>query len=737
MVWPLWPGCALLVAVLLLVPRRLWPVVMVGGFAGFVFYDLQLGLTLRTTALLISADAIEILTATLGVSYSSDGVPRLNTVKSLAKYWFFAIILAPLAAAFVATIAFGGNSWIRWRIGFFTEALALLTLTPAILSWVNLSREWSGKSRAFYLEASALMAGLILLGYVAFVATGHGSRSGLLYSLLPFLLWSALRFGLMGISTSMVAVASLAVWGVVHGRGPFTGAEPLQDVLSLQLFLLFTATPFMVLAVLVEERKEAEAVVRESQSQLANIVGSAMDAIIAVDSEQRIVLFNAAAEKMFKCPALDVIGRSVDCFIPERFRHGHGDHIRRFGEAGITNRNMGNPSEFWAQRENGEEFPIEASISQTGVGRKQVFTVVVRDISERLRAQQAIRESEQRFRLVANTAPVLIWMSGPDKLCNYFNEPWLEFTGRPIELALGNGWAEGVHPEDLRACLDTYTKAFDCRESFKMEYRLRRHDGQFRWLLDIGVPRFNADGSFAGYIGSCIDVTDRKLAEEALAGASRKLIEAQEQERIRIARELHDDVGQRLALLANGLEQIQHNSSGLPGQVRSSMRELHQHTLQIATDIQSLSHELHSAKLEYLGIAAAMRGFCKEFRERQRVEIDFASGDLPRSLPPNISLCLFRVLQEALHNSAKHSGVRHFDVRLEATPDEIYLKIQDLGSGFDTQEARRGHGLGLTSMEERLKLVKGSLTIESQPKRGTTIHARVPLRETDSAPVAS
>src|SRR5256884_3344258 len=150
----------------------------------------------------------------------------------------------------------------------------------------------------------------------------------------------------------------------------------------------------------------------------------------------------------------------------------------------------------------------------------------------------------------------MIWMSGPDKLCTYFNPPRLEFTGRTLREELGNGWAEGVHPEDLEPCLETYSQAFDRRESFQMEYRLRRHDGEYRWIFDHGVPRFNADGAFAGFIGFCIDVTGRKEAEEALSSVSRKLIEAHEEERTWIARELHDDIDQRIALLAVNLDDI-------------------------------------------------------------------------------------------------------------------------------------------------------------------------------------
>ncbi len=683
---------------------------------------------MRSIVWLILSNAVEVLTAVLCLSSSFDGVPRLNSVKALAKYSFYAVFLAPFAGAFLGALSTSGHYWASWKVAFFSEALGFLTLMPAILGWAREIPTWAQKPRAFYLEAAALIAGVVLLGYIAFVAPGHSSSPVLLYSLLPFLLWSALRFGSMGISTSMVAIAFLSIWGAVHGRGPFTGSEPLHNVLSLQLFLFFAATPFMVLAVLVEERKQAEEVVRESQSRLAAIVASAMDAIITVDNEQRIVLFNASAENMFQCPAHDVIGSSIEHFIPKRFRGEHSEHIRRFGEAGVTNRNMGNLGALWAQRENGEEFPIEASISHTEAGGKKLFTVIMRDISERRRAEQAVRESEQRFRLVANTAPVLIWMSGTDKLCTYFNKPWLDFTGRSMEEELGNGWAEGVHPEDLRRCVDRYTQAFDQGEEFRMEYRLRRHDGEYRWVFDIGVPRFNSDRSFAGYIGSCIDVTDRKLAEEALASVSRRLIEAQEQERTRIARELHDDFGQRLALLTIELELLQQNSPNLPADIRSRMGELRKQTSEIASDIQSLSHELHSSRLEHVGIAAAMRGLCQEFGEQEKAEIDFKTHGLPSPVPPDISLCLFRVLQEALHNSAKHSGVRRFEVQLWGMSDEILLMVRDSGAGFDIEAAKQSRGLGLISMEERLKLLNGTFSIESQPKRGTTIHARVPLR---------
>ena len=476
----------------------------------------------------------------------------------------------------------------------------------------------------------------------------------------------------------------------------------------------------------ITDRKQAEHKLRESQDRLVGIVGSAMDAIIAVDEEQQVVLFNAAAEKMFGCSQSEALGTTVDRFIPQSYRSEHGAHILRFGESGVTTRAVGTLGALWALRKNGDVFPIEASISHVESDGRKLFTVIIRDITERRLAEQAIRESEERFRLVANTAPVMIWMSGTDKLCNYFNQPWLDFTGRSIEAELGNGWAEMVHPEDFQKCLDTYQAAFDRHDTFEMQYRMRRHDGEYRWLLDIGVPRFGSDGSFAGYIGSCIDVTERKLAEETMADIGRRLIEAHEEERTWIGRELHDDINQRLALAVIELEQWGHSRSEVD--LHEHIGHIKQRLSDLGKDVQALSHRLHSSKLDYLGLTVAAGSFCREFSEQQKVEIDFTHARMPSSVPKEISLCLFRILQEALQNAVKYSGVRHFRVNLEGAPAEIQLTVSDHGIGFDQHNAFSGRGLGLISMRERAQLVKGELSVTSQPTGGTTVLARVPFK---------
>jgi PAS domain S-box-containing protein len=354
-----------------------------------------------------------------------------------------------------------------------------------------------------------------------------------------------------------------------------------------------------------------------------------------------------------------------------------------------------------------------------------LVTVIVLNAADLEREDLGWRESELRFRLVANTAPVMIWMSGTDKLCNYFNDPWLNFTGRALEAELGNGWAEGVHPDDLPACLQTYTDSFDRRESFRMQYRMRRYDGEYRWILDTGMPRFTRERQFTGYIGSCIDVTDRKVAEETLADLERRLLNAQEQERSRIARELHDDINQRIAIL--GWELQSWDRTVEEPETGSFIASVIERLARIGTDIQAISRQLHSSHLEYLGLATAAEVLCKDLRKQQQVEIGFSCAGIRADVPKDISLCLFRVLQEALQNAIKHSGARRFGVELLGDSTGIRLVVTDDGAGFDQQRMDKRNGLGLISMRERVRMVHGAFAVTSQPGHGTTVTCRVPL----------
>jgi len=241
------------------------------------------------------------------------------------------------------------------------------------------------------------------------------------------------------------------------------------------------------------------------------------------------------------------------------------------------------------------------------------------------------------------------------------------------------------------------------------------------------VPRFTDDHSFAGYTGSCVDITDRKLAEEALASVSHKLIEAQEKERTRIARELHDDINQRIALATVELDQLKKSTPGLDDELRTRMSALGVLLQETGIEVQAISHRLHSSKLEILGVVAACRGFCREVAEQHKISVEFSSEAIPQALPQDVSLCIFRVLQESLQNAIKHSGAERFHVQLLETSEEVQLAVRDEGIGFDVDTAMCNHGLGLISMRERASLVKGTVVIRSKPMGGTLLTLRIPI----------
>jgi len=334
----------------------------------------------------------------------------------------------------------------------------------------------------------------------------------------------------------------------------------------------------------------------------------------------------------------------------------------------------------------------------------------------------AARETEERFRRLANTLPVGVWMSGVDGSRTYVNHTWLEMTGRSIERELGMGWLEAVHADDRERCMSAYRRAVAAREPFSMEYRIRRRDGLHRWLLDNGVPNYDSGATFLGYLGGAVDFTDQRQAEHALRHLGGKLIAAQEHERRRIARDLHDSVSQRIALASIHVDQLRHllPEAGHASEVAARLRE---DCDNVAREVHTLSHRLHSAKLDALGLVAAVASHCREVSE-QGVLVHFSEAGVP-DVPRDVALCLFRIVQEALANVVKHSGATAARVTMSCAGDLVLLRIEDDGRGFAAGQP--AEGLGLVSMRERVRLVAGELTVRSAPGQGTAIEARVPM----------
>jgi PAS domain S-box-containing protein len=350
--------------------------------------------------------------------------------------------------------------------------------------------------------------------------------------------------------------------------------------------------------------------------------------------------------------------------------------------------------------------------------------VIHMDITQRKLTEIALRETEDRFRRLADGLPVAIWMSETDGRLSYVNEQWLRMTGRTLEDEIGDGWLGLVHPDDRDACARAVLGDRGQPRGFSVDYRLRQPDGQYRWLMNVGMPRFGTDGAFHGYVGGSIDITERREAEQMQRDLNIRLILAREEERRHIARELHDHLNQQLALLAIDIQQLTMKPPESPEALLQALQDAWQRTADIASDVHGISHRLHPSKLEALGLIATIRGHCRDV-SRQSLQVHFTEHGATRTIPADVSLCLFRVVEEALSNAVRHSIAREAVVTLDDTPAEIVLRVSDSGRGFSSTGAT-SHGIGLVSMRERLHALGGTLVITSSPGKGTVVEARIP-----------
>jgi signal transduction histidine kinase/ABC-type uncharacterized transport system substrate-binding protein len=300
--------------------------------------------------------------------------------------------------------------------------------------------------------------------------------------------------------------------------------------------------------------------------------------------------------------------------------------------------------------------------------------------------------------------------------------------GVPLDSHSGPGdeFGRKVHPEDRERILKEVAVARENRKSFVAEFRVIRTDRIVRWISARGKFYYGRNGDAERMLGMAVDITDRKQVEEDLASLSGRLISAQEEERKRIAREIHDDYSQHLALLAMDLENLDEEIEDPSANQR--IHQIWNGIGEVGADLHSLSHRLHSSTLDTLGLVAGAKAFCTEFAEQQGIRVDFAAENVPRDVPADRALCLFRIVQEGLRNIKRHSGADRAEVRLECSGEKLHLSVADRGRGFDVNNRSPRPGIGIHSMEERLRLLGGQLSITSQAMGGTKIDAWLPLR---------
>ncbi len=411
-------------------------------------------------------------------------------------------------------------------------------------------------------------------------------------------------------------------------------------------------------------------------------------------------------------------------------------------------------------RKTGEIRWIEAIGQASFENGKPVRLVgTVQDISREVEAESALRESEQRFRRMADTAPAMLWVTDSSHRCTFVSHGWEEFTGQAVEKGLGTGWSDMVHAADRAEMQRTFSAAAARREPFQMEYRLRHVRGGYRWVLDAARPRINSRGEFEGYIGSVFDITDRRNAEEELRQAhselerrvadrtrelqlqtehlralAGELASAEQRERKRLAGILHDDLQQWLVAAKMRLgplspETVDEKFADVPAKVREMLDEAIRCS-------RSLSQELRPPVLYEEGLVPALRWLAEQMLERHDLRVEVVADDGEIELSDDFRALLFESARELLFNTVKHAGVSAACIRVARRGDSLHLSVEDEGDGFDVQAAskRAGKGLGLFSVRERLVGLGGKMEIESQPGKGARITLRAPITEACAAP---
>lgn len=355
----------------------------------------------------------------------------------------------------------------------------------------------------------------------------------------------------------------------------------------------------------------------------------------------------------------------------------------------------------------------------------------IAQLIERKRGEQALRESEERFRSLSACSPVGIFQSDPRGYCTYANPCCQSICGCTLEESLGDGWTRFVHPDDRDRTLEAWFTAALKGRRFDGEVRFGTPQGGIRWVRMRSAPMLSGKGELLGYVGTVEDITERKRSDEALRRLPQRLLEAQETERKRVARELHDSV---IQLLSSAKFRLLPAAASASGRSRPERRDEEKALALLDRSIQEvrrISQNLRPSELDDFGLAAAVRSLCDEFRERTGLDLKLKQTRFPRKLPAEVELSLYRLIQEALNNVEKHARATRVAVLLTGTPSGLELTIRDDGSGFEFPPAdgKRSvaSGFGLVDMKERAALAKGDFTITSAPGHGTEIAVRIPI----------
>jgi PAS domain S-box-containing protein len=509
----------------------------------------------------------------------------------------------------------------------------------------------------------------------------------------------------------------------------------------------------------VEELKLAHEELQKQTSGLDQLFEQTPEAVVVVSTDDRIVRVNKEFTRMFGYEPKEVVQRPInDLIVPEAQMGGAQAYTRLLKQGGRVE------VETVRRRKDGTEIDVSllAISVRTTSGERVLNYAIYRDITERKRADERLRESEARFQAMADTAPVLIWMTGTDGLCNYFNKPWLDFTGRTMEQEVGTGWIEGVHPDDVQVIFDGFLPAFHARKPFRIEYRLRRSDGEYRWLMESGIPRYTGGGEFAGYIGSNIDITELKRAE-----AERQRLHQLEADLARINR-----VSMMGELAASLAHEIKQPISAALMDAKTCVRWLRRDTPDVAEGCEAALRVINDATRAAEIIDRVRSLYTRDTFDREPLDANEIVQEMILLLQDKANRASISIrteldlglplitadrvqLQQVLMNlilngiEAMKDAKGELCVTSKRTEDgQVLVSVSDSGIGLPGGEVDRifeaffttkaqGTGMGLSISRRIIESHGGSLWACANAERGATFQFTLPTSVAASSPSAA
>ena len=465
-------------------------------------------------------------------------------------------------------------------------------------------------------------------------------------------------------------------------------------------------------------------------ARLSGLLDSAMDAIITVDEQQKIVLYNRAAEKIFGWKADEMRGQPLERLIPDRYGAMHAQHVRRFGETGVTSRRMSGSSIVYGKRSTGEEFPVDASISQLDTPEGKLYTVILRDVTDRVQSEQEqLRLAQRLGGLLDSAMDGIISVDEAQRVVLYnrsaeriFGWNAAAVLGQPLERLIPRRFRPD-HADHVRRFGRTGVTSRRMGDRTSVVYGLRANGEEFP--MEASISQLDtAQGKV--YTVIMRDVTERVRAERELATFAAESAGVREQEKSRIARELHDELAQSLTALKMDTIWVRDNAGGDAAALQAKLAGMLKMLDTAVASTRRIAADLRPLVLDDLGFAPAVEWAVQNFMQRSSIKC-VLDLDEEIELDEPYATAAFRIVQEALQNAAKHSQATKVRVRVSREGGSILLRVEDNGVGFAADAPRKPQSLGLAGLRERAHLLRGDVSVKSAPGQGTTVEAHIPL----------